>query len=152
MVKEECHLLGVQDYTQKLPANYHFQLHDGCQVCYVDGADDADRWRPVVKYLSDLLERQASPKLELDLRHEVVVRIKVLVPWDIAKVEVVRQPKANRFALDVPATHRFVVLWLADDSFKFQSDEMAAIKTCRERFTRYGEVRLGIWVHGTAPQ
>ena len=90
--------------------------------------------------------------LDLHLQHELVHLMRRLVPWDIHRVQLAKQPKANRFGglgPELTQTHRATVLWLTDERVTFETARLADA-SASARFP--APVRVGIFIFGIAPE
>ena len=66
--------------------------------------------------------------MRFHLEHEIVHRIKaVLDTWEVLRVDVAKTPKANRFAQDVPATHRATILQFSDQTLYIDAQDFKTL-------------------------
>lgn len=76
--------------------------------------------------------------------------VKQLVPWQISRIQVHRNPKARRTPLDVPFMHRASNLLANSGNLVFEVEPLSAISFPRTKFKE--AVRVDIFVHGTAKE
>ena len=121
------------------------------EVNYVDIDRAEDEWRPIVDAAWQSLQSVSIPSILLHPQNEIREWIARLVPWNIKRIQLAKQPKANRYPSETLATHRATILLYADDSVTFRTEKIADAYALNERFSRYAKpVRMGIFIFGDA--
>lgn len=122
------------------------------EVFYLDLLRDPEAWRSVLELTSETLRRRTTPNLSLGPGDELYKRIKATTPWEIAFMQIVRQPKARRLPLGTgvrsPTGHQSC--FFNDGETRIESDPIDALSRMQARFEK--PVAFAVFIFGTAPR
>ena len=117
---------------------------------FLDIMRDEVVWRQMLDDIEKLMEGRRSPNMAITVDDPIYRRVAANIPWDIARVQGCRLPKARRFPVDIPYTHRAAILLQADQQLMIEVD---AVKELHFMCTRFvAPVRFGVFVYGVAPE
>eukprot|EP00971_Amphidinium_carterae_P351005 6491850-Amphidinium_carterae.1 len=118
-----------------------------CWPTFVDVDRDVDKWEAIFLAIEHSMGQQQL--WELDASHALYGQIADLVPWELTRVAINRQPKVFRLTTE-PHSHRASVLLHDDRTISIVSEDLADIVNPRRRFPK--PVVIGIFLAGHAPE
>ena len=128
------------------------EVRDGKQQMMKDFIDvilDVDSWRSVMQEIDEASQQIRSSNWILPPEHPTAISINLLVPWEISRIQVSKEPKARRLPKEVDYTHRACIYQLVSGKLVIETEDARAIAFPRQRFEE--PVKLAIFVYGNAP-
>ena len=93
---------------------------------------------------------RSVPTVTLATNAPLYKKIMDMVSLEVHRVQLYRLPKARRFPLDIPITHRALVAYDINGSLHIESESLKEVGFPRARFTV--PLRFGIFIFGNAPE
>ena len=150
----------LQAYVQvkKAGNHYTYYLEDDLykvsqplarEAYYLDAVVEHEPWRVVMDAAENFMSTRASPSFVLSPSDKIYHMVGNLVPWELHRVQIYRNPKQLRMPLDIPVKRRLHVMRNADGAMDIQSENILEIPAPRGRFAK--PVATAIFVYGNAP-
>ena len=136
-------------FLADLPGDYRPHAAS-LEVFATDVNIDEQTWRRVLEQAQGLAEQRSTNNHNCALESRLGRLIATLVPWSIRLIQVTRTPKAKRWDLRHPDTHRLTVAIAADDTIVVQPERMIDSLGSRQRFSK--PQRLAIFIFGVSRQ
>eukprot|EP00971_Amphidinium_carterae_P202636 4020818-Amphidinium_carterae.2 len=136
----------VTGYDQVMHASEEANSFD-CLPTFVDIERSETHWREIFVAAEHSMGQR--PLWELEPTHSLYAQIAALVPWELTRVAINRQPKVFRFVAG-PHSHRASILLHDDRTISIYTEGLADIVNVRQRFQK--PVILGIFIAGHAPE
>jgi len=126
------------------------ELDECTDVWYLDMSHDHVVWKPVLEEAEMRMAERATANWNLTLVDSVYTRIKELVPWEVSRIQIARNPKARRLPTDFPYLHRATVALKTNGEIFVESEPIEKVSFPRTRFV--DPVKIAIFIFGTAPE
>ena len=119
-------------------------------VLYVDASRDEVAWGKVLDMAADEAGKSAAITWNAAPESELAAAVRALVPWQIARIQVAKHPRARRLPVDIVFRHRLHALRMMDGSVIIESESVFNIAFPTSRFAK--PVDLAVLVYGTAEE
>ncbi len=138
-------MYGLLDTEHGVVESYHSCMMTG----FVDINRSVDAWLPLFDPVKEIFRVTPATSFVLHDHHEIYLQVQRLVPWRITRMQVARNPKANRWVEGLESPHRAAVLLHNDSEIAFDVVKPLDVPGGRQRFTK--PVAYAIFIHGVAP-
>ena len=133
--------------------SYHAEVEENYSVYFLDVNRHEDAWLPLLREVDEQLQGKVRPDKIIPVNTPFGEQLKVLVPWEVMRIQVCRTPVQRRLPLDIlqaGASHRGAALWLSDGAVRLEAEAISGILSqSANKFA--APVRAAVFFFGKAP-